>query len=85
MPEGKTCFLEGVRLVRAFGESRSFVLSPSRSDLVVQSSRFDEFVENREIYNLSMVSGPGFFRNKREGLDFHTFWRWKNDKLNEIG
>ena len=36
----------------------NLVCSPSRSDLVVQSSRFDEFVGNREIYNLSMVSGP---------------------------
>ena len=31
-----------------------------------QSSRFDEFVGNREIYNLSMVSGPAFKQNKRE-------------------
>ena len=34
------------------------LVSPSLSDLVVQSCRFDEFVGNREIYNLSMVSRP---------------------------
>ena len=40
LPPGKTCFLDGVRLVRAFGESRDLVLTPSRSDLVVQSCFF---------------------------------------------
>ena len=53
------CFLEGIRLVRAFGESRDLVLSPSRSDLVVQSF-FIFRVANREIYNLGMVLDPVF-------------------------
>ena len=65
LPEVKTCFLGGIRLVRGFGESRDLVLSPSRSDLVVQSSRFDEFVGNREIYNLSMVSGPALKKSSQ--------------------
>ena len=51
-------FFEGIRLVSALGESRDLVFSPSRSVLVVQSSRFAGFVRNREILNLSMVSGP---------------------------
>ena len=50
--------LEGVRLVSVFGESRDLDLSPSRSDLVVKSYRFAVLVQNREILNLSMVSGP---------------------------
>ena len=58
LPEVKTCFLEGVRLVRAFGESRDLVFSPSRSNLGLVSSRLAGFMRNREIYNLSMVSGP---------------------------
>ena len=53
-----TCSLEGIRLVSAFGESRDLVLSPSRSNLVVQSSRFAVLMQNRAILNLSMVSGP---------------------------
>ena len=36
--------------------SRNLVLSPSRSDLVVQSSRFFWPNHRREIYNLGMVS-----------------------------
>ena len=51
-------FLGGIRLVRGFGESRDLLLSPRRSDLVVQTSRFDVFAGNREIYKLSMVSAP---------------------------
>ena len=57
-PEGKMCFLEGTRLVSAFGESCDFVFTPSRTDLVVQSSRLVWRNPRREIYNLSMVSGP---------------------------
>ena len=64
IPRGKNVFLEGIGLVSGFGESRDLVLSPSRSDLVVQSSRFDELVGNREVYNLSMVSGPVFEKIK---------------------
>ena len=51
-------FLEGIRLVRAFGESRDLVFSPSRSNLDLLSSRSAGFVLNREIYNLGMVSIP---------------------------
>ena len=51
------CFLEGIRPVRAFGERRDLVFSPSRSNLGLVSSRFAGFVRNREIYNLGMVSG----------------------------
>ena len=54
----KDLFLEGIRLVSAFGESRDLVLTPSRSDLVVQSSRFAVLVGSREILKLGTVSGP---------------------------
>ena len=57
-------FLEGIRLVRAFGESRDLVFSPSRSNLGLVSSRFAGFVQNREIYNLGMVSGPALLKIK---------------------
>ena len=40
IPRRKTCFLGGIRLVSACGESSDLVLTPSRSDLVVQCSRF---------------------------------------------
>ena len=58
------CFLEGIRLVRAFGESRDLVFSPSRSNLGLVSSRLAGFVRNREIYNLGMVSGPVLLKIK---------------------
>ena len=64
------CFLEGIRLVRAFGESRDLVLSPSRSDLVVQSCYFFPCSKSRDL-------GPehGFrgcsFENERKKLNFH--------------
>ena len=51
-------------MVSGFGESRDLVLSPSRSDLVVQSCYFFCRVANREIYNLSMVSGPVLLKIK---------------------
>ena len=57
-PEVKTCFLEGLRLVGGFGESRDLVFSPSRSNLGLVSSRLAGFVRNREIYNLGIVSRP---------------------------
>ena len=41
----------------AFVESRDLVFSPSRSNLGLVSSRLAGLVHNREIYNLSMVSG----------------------------
>mgnify|MGYP006873592981 CR=1 FL=1 len=65
----KRVFLEGIRLVSAFGESRDLVCSPCRSDLVVQSSRFAVLVGNREILKLSMVPEPvlkKMFKKKRE-------------------
>ena len=46
--KSKRVFLGGIRLVRGFGESRDLLLSPSRSDLVVQSCYFFR-VANREI------------------------------------
>ena len=49
-------------------ESRDLLLSPSHSDLVVQSSRFARFVRNREILDLSMVSGPVLQTEKEKGL-----------------
>ena len=83
------CFLEGIRLVRAFGESRDLVLSPSRSDLVVQSCYFVfPCSKSRDL-------GPehGFracsLKNKGKQLDFHIFGVKKNkkqvDNLDEIG
>ena len=69
-PEVKTCFLEGIRLVRAFGESRDPVLSPSRSNLGLVSSRLAGFVRNREILNLSMVSAPVLLKIKRTSWIF---------------
>ena len=62
--EKRVFFLEGIRLVSAFGESRDLVLTPSRSDLVVQSSRFFWRNPRREIYNLGMVSGPVLLKIK---------------------
>ena len=71
IPRRKKWFLDGVRLVSAFGKSGDLVLSPSRSDLVVQSSRFVVLVQNREILNLSMVSGLVFEKVKSKA-GFHT-------------
>ena len=68
---GKMCFPAGIGLVSAFGESRDLVFPPSRADLVVQSSRLAGFVQNREIYNLSMGSRPvlkKMMKNKRSNL-----------------
>ena len=64
------CFLEGIRLVSAFGESRDLVLSPSRSNLGLVSSRLAGFVRNREIYNLGMVSGPVLLKIKGKSWMF---------------
>ena len=69
-PEVKTCFLEGIRLVSAFGESRDLVFSPSRSNLGLVSSRLAGFVRNREIYNLGMVSGPVLLKIKGKNWIF---------------
>ena len=75
-------------------ESRILVLTPSRSDLVVQSSRFFWRIPRREIYNLDlgMVSGPvRSFKNRGKKLDliFILFEGWENGKerrtLDEIG
>ena len=54
-------------MVRAFGASRDLVFSPSRSNLGLVSSRLAGFVRNREIYNLSMVSGPVLLKLKGKG------------------
>ena len=63
-----------------FGGSRDLVLTPSRSDLVVQSSRCAVLVGNREILNLSMVSGP--VKNERKKFGFPYFGV---NKTNENG
>ena len=72
------CFLEGIRLVRAFGESRDLVFSPSRSNLGLVSSRFAGFVRNREIYNLGMVSGPVLPKIKGN-FGIFIFWGQTNE------
>ena len=64
IPEVKTCFLEGLRLVGGFGESRDLVFSPSRSNLGLVSSRLAGFVQNREFYNLGIVSRPVLLKKK---------------------
>ena len=81
LPEVKTCFLEGIRLVRAFGESRDLVFSPSRSNLGLVSSRLAGFVRNRKIYNLCMVSGPVLLKIKGNSLIF-IFWGQTNETKN---
>ena len=73
------CFLEGIRLVRAFGESRDLVFSPSRSNLGLVSSRLAGFVRNREIYNLSMVSGHVLLKIKGK-VEFSYFGGPKKQK-----
>ena len=75
-------------MVRGFGESRDLLLSPSRSDLVVQSCYFFPCSKSRDL-------GPehGFracsFKNKGKMSDFHIFESQKTKKireqLNEIG
>ena len=82
--------MEGIRLVSAFGESRDLVLTPSRSDLVVQSSRFFWRNPRREIYSLGMVSGPVLFKVKGKSLIFILLGVDKskqnqNKKNDEIG
>ena len=67
-PLGTRSTLSRTRLAKYY----NLVFSPSRSDLVVQSSRFAGFVQNREISNLSMVSGTVLLNNLQK-LDFHTF------------
>ena len=56
--------------MRGFGESRDLVLSPSRSNLGLVSSRLAGFVRNREIYNLGMVSEPVLLRIKGKSRIF---------------
>ena len=72
-------------MVRAFGESRDLVFSPSRSILGLVSSRLAGFVQNREIYNLGMVSGPVLLKIKGTSWSF-TFLASKqrnNEKTND--
>ena len=87
--EVKTCFLEGIRLVRTFGESRDLVFSPSRSNLGLVSSRLAGFVRNREIYNLGMVSGPVLLKIKSKRWIFICLGskntKEKKQKIDEIG
>ena len=82
IPEGKTCFLEGIRLVRTFGESRDLVFSRSRPNLGLVSSRFAGFVQNREIYNLGMVSRPVLLNIKGKSW-ISIFLGLKQTKTNE--
>ena len=79
------CFLEGIRLVRAFGESRDLVFSPSRSNLGLVSSRFAGFVRNREIYNLGMVSGPVLLKIKGKSWIFILVGVKKLKKNGKVG
>ena len=75
-------------MVRGFGESRDLLLSPSRSDLVVQSCYFFPCSKSRDL-------GPehGFracsFKNKGKQLDFHILGlkttKQKVEHLDEIG
>ena len=76
-PRSQNVFFEGIRMVRAFGESRDLVFSPSRSNLGLVSSRLAGFVRNREIYNLGMVSGPVLLEIKAK-LRFSYLWGQKN-------
>ena len=69
--------------VCASGESRHLVLTPSRSGLVVQSSRFAVLVGNCEILTLSMVSVP-VLKNKRKEMDFHTFGAEQTEKKRKV-
>ena len=81
--------MEGIRLVRAFGESRDLVFSPSRSNLGLVSFRLTGFVRNREIYNLGMVSGPVLLKIKGSSWMFILLGVNKTKKKtktnNEIG
>ena len=80
IPRSQNVFLEGIRLVRAFGESRDLVFSPSRSNLGLVSSRWAGFVRNREIYNLGMVSWPVLLKIKGKSWIF-IFWGSKQRKI----
>ena len=60
----------------------NLVFSPSRSDVVVQSSRSDEFIGNREIYNLNTVSRPVLFKITGTNWICILFGVNKNEKKN---
>ena len=81
-PEVKTWFLERLRLVGGFGESRDLVFSPSRSNLGLVRSRLAGFVRNREIYNLGMVSGPVLLKIKGKCWIFILLGSTKKRKTN---
>ena len=66
-------------MVRAFGESRDLVFSPSRSNLGLVSSRLAGFVRNREIYNLGMVSRPVLVKINGKCWIF-IFWGFEKNK-----
>ena len=54
------------RLKKEITQKRNLVFSPSRSDLVVKSSRVFFWNPHREIYNLGMVSGPALLKIVRK-------------------
>ena len=83
IPEVKTCFLEGIRLVSVFGESRDLGFSRIRSNLGLVSSRLGQPVANREIYNLSMVSGPVLLKIKGKRWIFTFVWIKKMKKTEQ--
>ena len=80
LPEVKTCFLGGIRLVGGFGGSRDLWMSPSRSDLVAQSCYFFFLCSKSR----DLGPGHGFrawsFKNKGKKLDFHILGIKKNKK-----
>ena len=81
IPRSQIVTLEGIRLVRASGESRDLVFPPSRSNVGLVSSRLAGFVRNRQIYNLGMVSRPVLFKIK--GRVGFSYFRGSTNKQNE--
>ena len=83
LPEVKTCFLGGIRLVGGFGESRDLWMSPSRSDLVVQSCFFFPCSKSRDL-------GPehGFracaFKNKGKSWIFIFLGSKKRKRIEKL-
>ena len=56
--------MEGIRLIRGFGESCDLVFSPSRSNLGLLRYFWYQSKALGEIYNLGMVSGPVLLKIK---------------------
>ena len=91
--EERWVFIEKYVFLRST-KSRNLLLSPSRSDLVVQSFYFLKKIALGEIYNLSMVSGPVFkqIKNTNVGVGGRGgfFWHFskqkkENNGMNEVG